>query len=137
MPIQVTGTIKSVQTDPTRPWGRREVRKGGNHLDTVKGCRGCAAFGGRGCFGDCYAKEASRRFHRLFDIPRSMLLKEKRLAPQLEPLIGDCVRNGVKGDPCEDWELGINHLFGRGALSKHTRFLPLARQYEKPHAESL
>ncbi len=93
MLIQVTGTIKSVQTDPSSPWERREVRKCGNHLDTVNGCRGGAAFRGRGCFGDCYANEASRRFHRLFDIPRSMLLKEKRLTPQIEPLIGDFVRN--------------------------------------------
>ncbi len=97
-PISVTGTIKSVKTDPSLPWGRREIRKGGNHLDTTRGCSGGSANGGRGCFGDCYAKEASRRFHRLFDIPRSMLLSEKRLGPQLEPLIGDCVRNGVKGD---------------------------------------
>ncbi|MBY8997414.1 MAG: hypothetical protein KGD60_06765 [Candidatus Thorarchaeota archaeon] len=110
LPIQVTGTIKSVQIDPSRAWGRREVRKGGNHLDTVKGCRGGSAFGGRGCFGDCYAKEASRRFHRLFDIPRSMILNEKRLGRQLEPLIGNCVRNGVKGDPSEDWELGIKTM---------------------------
>ncbi|MHA2382373.1 MAG: hypothetical protein ACXACT_07330 [Candidatus Thorarchaeota archaeon] len=98
-PIKVTGTIKSVKTDPSRPWGRREIRKGGNHLDTVRGCSGGSANGGRGCFGDCYAKEASRRFHRLFDIPRSMILKEKPLGRQLQPLIGDCVRNGVTGDP--------------------------------------
>ncbi len=31
-PISVTGTIKSVKTDPSLPWGRREIRKGGNHL---------------------------------------------------------------------------------------------------------
>ena len=109
-PIRVTGTIKSVKTDPSLPWGRREIRKGGNHLDTVRGCSGGSANGGRGCFGDCYAKEASRRFHRLFDIPRSMLLSEKQLGPQLEPLIGDCVRNGVKGDPSEDWELAIKTM---------------------------
>lgn len=109
-PIAITGTIKSVQIDASRPWGRREVCKGGNHLDTVKGCRGGAAFGGRGCFGDCYAKEASRRFHRLFDIPQSMLLSEKRLGLQLEHLFGDCVRNGVKGDSSEDWELSVKTM---------------------------
>ncbi len=27
--IKVTGTIKSVKTDTTRNWGRREIRKGG------------------------------------------------------------------------------------------------------------
>ena len=27
-PIRVTGTIKSVKTDPSLPWGRREIRKG-------------------------------------------------------------------------------------------------------------
>jgi len=35
-PIRTTGTIKSVRTDASREWGRREIRHGGNHLDTVK-----------------------------------------------------------------------------------------------------
>jgi len=108
--IKITGTIKSVKTDTSREWGRREIRKGGNHLDTVRGCLGGAANQGRGCFGDCYAKEASRRFHKLFDIPVSMILKEKSLGKQLDPLIGDCVRNGVTGDPSTDWPLGIRTM---------------------------
>ncbi|MFW9958860.1 MAG: hypothetical protein ACFFCT_12390 [Candidatus Odinarchaeota archaeon] len=103
-PIKVTGTIKSVKTDQTRDWGRREIRHGGNHLDTVRGCPGGASNLGRGCFGDCYAKEASRRFHRLFDIPVSMVLKERTLSGQLESLIGSYVRNGVTGDPSTDWQ---------------------------------
>ncbi len=108
--IKVTGTIKSVKTDITKEWGRREIRKGGNHLDTVRGCPGGAANLGRGCFGDCNAKEASRRFHKLFDIPVSMILKEKPLGKQLDLLIGDCVRNGVTGDPSTDWPLGIRTM---------------------------
>ncbi len=108
--IKVTGTIKSVKTDTTRDWGRREIRKGGNHLDTVRGCPGGEANLGRGCFGDCYAKEASRRFHKLFDIPVSMILKEKPLGRQLDLLVGDCVRNGVTGDPSTDWPLSIKTM---------------------------
>ena len=31
-------------------------------IDTVKGCSACALHGGRGCYGDCYAKNIADRY---------------------------------------------------------------------------
>lgn len=31
-------------------------------IDTVKGCRGGSLYGGKGCYGDCYAKNIADRY---------------------------------------------------------------------------
>ncbi len=105
IPIRLFGTNKTTDVDQSRkPYGRRTV-KTGNCLDPVRGCSGGRTNHGLGCWWGCYAKEMSLRFHRLFDIPVSMILNETLLSKDLRRLSTDWVRIGVNGDPCFDWEL--------------------------------
>ncbi len=101
--IRLFGTNKTASTDSmSRPPGRRVVRWG-NCLDPVRGCTGGRTNNGYGCWWGCYAKEASRRFHIIFDVPVPMILDELVLSRDLQRLDVGWVRIGVNGDPCFDW----------------------------------
>lgn len=106
-PIRIFGTNKTTPTDHTdRAYGRKMV-KAGNCLDTVRGCPFGSSNGGRGCWWGCYSKEAMVRFHRLFDVPVSMVLREDLLKKDLRKLEADWVRIGVNGEPSCDWDLTL------------------------------
>ena len=105
IPIHLFGTNKTTVHDHReRKCGRRYVTSG-NCLDPVRGCSGGKTNQGHGCWWGCYAKEASLRFHRLFDAPVSMILNEARLTKELAKLDDEWIRIGVNGDPCFDWNL--------------------------------
>ena len=104
--IRAFGNNKTTLVDHSgKEWGRKNVTLGGNCIDPVRGCAGGATNGGRGCPWGCYSKESMKRYHRLFDIPQSMVLKEPLLERDLRSIPEDWVRIGVNGDPCFDWEL--------------------------------
>ena len=107
IPIRLFGTNKTTKGKEGKAYGRRNITSGGNCIDTVRGCVGGRTNGGRGCFGDCYAKEPMLRYHRVFDIPVSMIFREDLFSKDLERLDVDWVRNGVNGDPSLDWPLAL------------------------------
>lgn len=93
-------------------------------LDTVKGCPGAALHGGRGCYGDCYAKNIAGRYG--FDFEKVRARKFENEANQLH-LFGltdkthtnqiireiraanmPFIRIGEMGDPSADWEHTVN-----------------------------
>ncbi len=95
IPIRRTGTIKTEKSPYCKEYGRRHITKGGNLVDVVRGCRGGVLYGNRGHFGDCYAKEASRRFPVLFNQPQRMEFKEDLLAKDVDRLDEEGVRMGM------------------------------------------
>lgn len=107
IPIRLFGTNKTSHVNQEgKTSGRRAVTKG-NCLDPVRGCSGGRTNQGHGCWWGCYSKESSKRFHKLFDIPISMILDEVRLVKDLSAMNEDWVRIGVNGDPCFDWPLTV------------------------------
>ena len=93
-------------------------------LDTVKGCPGGALHGGRGCYGDCYAKNIASRYGFAFDNPVSRNfenntdqlwlfgLTDKTHTTKIIDEISNAdmpfIRIGEMGDPSSDWGHTIN-----------------------------
>jgi len=107
VPIRLRGTNKMVNQDNIeKEYGRKQVSRG-NSLDTVRGCPLGATNEGYGCPWGCYAKEAVLRYHKIFDMPVSMELREDLLRKDLRELEEDWIRIGVMGEPSLDWPLTL------------------------------
>lgn len=85
-------------------------------LDTVMGCASGMANEPGGCYGDCYAANASRRYG--YDFSRSVLRSfeseahRQRVVNQINRIQLDFVRIGSSGDPSEDWAHTVGILRG-------------------------
>jgi len=109
IPIRLTATNKMVDEEGKAdlPYGRRQARTTANAVDPVRGCPGGITNDGRGCPWGCYSCESMKRYHRIFHIPVSMILKPELLRKDLENCPDDWIRFGINGDPGEDWNLTI------------------------------
>jgi len=108
IPIRLMATNKMVDEDVSeKAYGRRNAKTKSNALDTVRGCVGGKTNNGYGCPWGCYSCESMKRFHRIFHIPVSMMLKEHLLRRDLDNCPDSWIRIGVNGEPGEDWPLTI------------------------------
>jgi cytochrome c553 len=85
-------------------------------LDTVMGCASGMANEPGGCYGDCYAANASRRYGYDFstNVLRSFESEAHRrsLVNRINRIPLDFVRIGSSGDPSEDWKHTVGILKG-------------------------
>ena len=85
-------------------------------LDTVMGCASGMANEPGGCYGDCYAANASRRYGYDFatSVPRHFESEAHRrcIVAQINRIPLDFVRIGSSGDPSEDWAHTVGILRG-------------------------
>lgn len=133
--IRLFGTNKTTRQDNIgKDYGRKQVVKG-NCLDTVRGCPFGSTNGGRGCWWGCYAKEAVLRYHKLFDVPVSMGLREDLLRRDLRELKEDWVRIGVMGEPSCDWALTLR--VARICADEGKRVVIVSRLLRLPSDEML
>ncbi len=88
-------------------------------IDTVKGCPAGALYGGRGCYGDCYAKSIAARYGFDFEQVRSRKFEAdpdqlylfgftdkthaNRIIREIAASKMPFVRIGEMGDPSLDW----------------------------------
>jgi len=116
-------------------------------LDTVKGCPGSSMCGGRGCYGDCYAKHIADRYGFDFQNPRARRfmnntaqlyffgLSDKahtnRIIREIESSDMPFVRVGEMGDPSFDWRHTLDvckEISGAGKkiviITKHWEHMP-------------
>ena len=76
-------------------------------LDTVMGCASGMANEPGGCYGDCYAANASRRYG--YDFSKTVLRSfeserhRRETVKAIDRISLDFVRIGSSGDPSEDW----------------------------------
>ena len=76
-----------------------------------------------------------RRFHRLYDVPVSMELREDLLRRDLENVGSDWIRIGVNGEPSCDWSLTIKTA--RVCVEEGKRVVVLTRLAKLPSDEQL
>jgi hypothetical protein len=116
-------------------------------LDTVKGCSGGVQHGGRGCYGDCYAKNIADRYGFDFCKLKNRNLENKtdqfylfgledithtdKIIHQIKAADMPFIRIGEMGDPSEDWEHTIDicnavSLAGKPIviITKHWKIIP-------------
>lgn len=116
-------------------------------LDTVKGCPGWILHGGRGCYGDCYAKNIANRYGFDFDKYRIRRFEKKddqlylfglddrehtnRIIREIKNADMPFVRIGEMGDPSVDWGHTLNvcnEISGAGKgiviITKHWKTIP-------------
>jgi len=135
IPVRLFGTNKTTRQDNIgKDYGRKQVEKG-NCLDTVRGCSFGSTNGGRGCAWGCYAKEAVLRYHKLFNVPVSMELRENLLRRDLRELKDDWVRLGVMGEPSCDWSLTLR--VARICADEGKRVVIITRLLRLPDDETL
>lgn len=83
-------------------------------LDTVMGCASGMANEPGGCYGDCYAANASKRYG--YDFSASVLrhfdneAHRRSIVNRINRIPLDFVRIGSSGDPSEDWEHTVSIL---------------------------
>ena len=83
-------------------------------LDTVMGCASGMANEAGGCYGDCYAANASKRYG--YDFSRSVLRsfeserQRRAIVSAINRIPLDFVRIGSSGDPSEDWAHTVSIL---------------------------
>lgn len=93
-------------------------------LDTVKGCPGGHLYGGRGCYGDCYAQNIAARYGFNFTQPVNRQFTqdtkqiylfdfhdtrhENEIIRAIEKMDMPFVRIGEMGDPSGDWGHTVN-----------------------------
>lgn len=122
-------------------------RRGCYILDTVKGCSGGLLNGGKGCYGDCYAKNIADRYgfdflnlkDRKIENKNDQLflfgLKDRthtdRIIKQIRSIEMPFVRVGEMGDPSENWEHSLdvcNSISQAGKqiviVTKHWKIIP-------------
>lgn len=91
-------------------------------LDTVMGCASGMANEPGGCYGDCYAANASRRYG--YDFTRSVLRSfesewhRRSIVNRINRIPLDFVRIGSSGDPSEDWAHTVCILRGIDRCNK-------------------
>ncbi len=106
IPIRLKGTNKTTKANhKEKEWGRKQIQKGGNCLDTVRGCPAYKNQEYPRCRWDCYSEEAVRRYKKIFGKPVKMILKEELLRKDLKKCKERWIRIGVDGAPSWDWEL--------------------------------
>lgn len=85
-------------------------------LDTVMGCASGMANEPGGCYGDCYAANASRRYG--YDFSKTVLrhfddeTHRRSVVRAIDRIPLDFVRMGSSGDPSEDWGHTVSILRG-------------------------
>ena len=88
-------------------------------IDTVKGCSAGSLYGGKGCYGDCYAKNIADRYgfdftsprSRKFDVDTGQMMffgltdqtHASEIVRQIKAADMPFVRIGEMGDPSLDW----------------------------------
>lgn len=83
-------------------------------LDTVMGCASGMANEPGGCYGDCYAANASRRYG--YDFSKTILRSfeseahRRSIVNRINRIPLDFVRIGSSGDPSEDWSHTVGIL---------------------------
>lgn len=83
-------------------------------LDTVIGCASGMANEPGGCYGDCYAANASRRYG--YDFSKNVLRNieseahRRSIVNRINRIPLDFVRIGSSGDPSEDWSHTVSIL---------------------------
>lgn len=98
--------------------------RGCHIIDTVKGCPAGTLYGGRGCYGDCYAKSIAARYGFDFEQVRSRKFEtnmdqlylfgfsdkehSNRIIREIEASDMPFVRIGEMGDPSLAWEHTIS-----------------------------
>ena len=91
-------------------------------LDTVMGCASGMANEPGGCYGDCYAANASKRYG--YDFSRSVLrhfeseAHRRSIVRRINRIPLDFVRMGSSGDPSEDWTHTVSILRGIDKCNK-------------------
>jgi hypothetical protein len=89
-----------------------ENGKGVIDCDTVKGCScGLAKYPDGGCYGECYAYKAAKRYGIDFSVSISRKLLNSRFSRCFDYIKNHpsaWYRIGVSGDPCHDWENTIS-----------------------------
>lgn len=91
-------------------------------LDTVMGCASGMANEPGGCYGDCYAANASKRYG--YDFSRSVLrhfeseAHRRSIVNRINRIPLDFVRMGSSGDPSENWAHTVSILRGIDKCNK-------------------
>lgn len=91
-------------------------------LDTVMGCASGMANEPGGCYGDCYAANAAKRYG--YDFAKTVLRRfesethRQSIVSRINRIPLDFVRIGSSGDPSEDWAHTISILRGIDKCNK-------------------
>ncbi len=91
-------------------------------LDTSMGCSSGMANEPGGCYGDCYAANASKRYG--YDFSKTVLrhfeseAHRRHILNRINKIPLDFVRIGSSGDPSENWEHAIGILKGIDKCNK-------------------
>ncbi len=92
--------------------GLIENERGVYSLDTTMGCSSGTMSDPRGCYYDCYAANAARRYG--YDFTKTVaryfksIAHQERIKKEIEKIKMPFVRIGSSGDPSENWEHTLN-----------------------------